>query len=58
MGADDEMIPWKAGDPCRAVYTEDSTEYEATIESVESSEDGNHYANVVFLGYGTKQVSI
>ena len=48
---------WKVGDPCRAIYTDDLKEYEVTVESIEASEDGTKYANVVFLGYGNKQVS-
>ena len=48
---------WKVGDPCRAVYTEDSQEYEVTIESIEAAEGGNKFANVVFVGYGNKQAS-
>ena len=48
---------WKVGDPCRAVYTEDSEQYEVSIESIEAAEDGNKFANVVFVGYGNKQAS-
>jgi len=43
---------WKAGDFCRAVFSEDSQEYEAEIQSIEMEDCGNRSASVVFVGYG------
>ena len=42
---------WKAGDHCRAIFSEDSREYEATIVEILRDEDGVPYAQVEFVGY-------
>ena len=44
---------WKVGDPCRAYYTGDGLEYEATILEMKMTEDGNSFVKVDILGYET-----
>ena len=42
---------WKAGDHCRAIFSEDSGEYEATIVEILKDENAVPYAQVEFVGY-------
>jgi hypothetical protein len=42
---------WKPGQYCRAVFSEDSCEYEATIIDILGDENSGTYANIEFLGY-------
>ena len=39
-----EVVSWKIGMFCRAIFTQDGLEYEGKIESIESSDEGNVYA--------------
>ena len=43
---------WKAGDRCRAIFSEDHLEYEGVLTTVDASEDGKKYATIEFYGYG------
>ena len=42
---------WKAGQHCRAIFSEDSCEYEATIIEILKDENAVPYADVEFVGY-------
>jgi len=42
---------WKAGHHCRAIFSEDSCEYEATIIEILKDENAVPYAEVEFVGY-------
>jgi hypothetical protein len=44
---------WKVGDHCRALYSGDGLEYEATILEMILTEDNNTYVKVDIIGYGT-----
>ena len=44
----------KVGDFCRAIYSEDAVEYEATVLQIEES-DGHKYCLVEFVGYGNQE---
>jgi len=46
----------KVGDAVRAVYSEDSVEYEAVVKSIGESE-GQEYAIVEFVGYGNEDTA-
>ncbi len=47
-------MTWAVGGPCRAVYVEDGLEYEATIEDISLSDNGDKYATVELLGHGDR----
>ena len=48
---------WKPGQYCRAVFSEDSCEYEATIIDILEDENSKlRYANIEFLGYLNRDV--
>jgi hypothetical protein len=49
-----KVMEWKVGDFCRAVDRDDGFEYEGTLLTVESCEDGQ-YGNVCLVGYGTEK---
>jgi len=42
---------YKAGDYCRVVNYKDSSEYEARIQSMGTTDEGMQYFTVKFLGY-------
>jgi len=46
---------WEVGMPCRALYAEDGQEYEGKILSIDSTEDGDKYTLVQFIGYGNEE---
>jgi hypothetical protein len=47
-------MTWAVGGPCRAVKVEDGLEYEATIEDISLSDNGDRYATVELLGNGDR----
>ncbi len=53
-GIDEPEKEWQVGDHCRAVFTEDSLEYEGTITLIGDTDDGK-YAVVTYLGYGNEE---
>jgi len=48
---------WKAGHHCRAIFSEDSCEYEATIIEILKDENAVPYAEVEFVGYLNRDYS-
>jgi hypothetical protein len=49
-----EVAPWKVGMFCRAIFQEDGLEYEGTVQSIESCNDGQ-YSLIKFVGYGNEE---
>ena len=46
---------WEVGMPCRALFVEDGAEYEGEILNIDSTEDGDKYVIVRFVGYGNEE---
>ena len=46
-----KVVEWSVGSDCRAVYSEDGLEYEATIMSVEKK-NNRTFCILKFFGYG------
>ena len=46
---------WEVGMPCRALFAEDGIEYEGEIVNIDSTEDGDKYVIVRFVGYGNEE---
>ena len=49
------MKDWAVGDHCRAVFQEDGVEYEGTIGFINANGEGNHYANILYIGYNNEE---
>jgi len=46
---------WSVGEFCRATFTEDGTEYEGKLTSIEVDSDGNKYGIVCYLGFENEE---
>ena len=46
---------WAVGEFCRATFTEDGTEYEGKLTSIEVDSDGNKYGIVCYLGFENEE---
>jgi hypothetical protein len=50
---DENNNNWEIGMNCRAIFSEDSVEYEGTLQSLEADENGRFYGAVHYLGKTT-----
>ena len=46
---------WAVGEFCRATFTEDGTEYEGKLTTIEVDSDGNKYGIVCYLGFENEE---
>ena len=46
---------WSVGEFCRATFTEDGTEYEGKLTSIEVDSDGNKYGIVRYIGFENEE---
>jgi hypothetical protein len=52
-----EKREWKVGDHCRSVFTQDQTEYEGELATIETDDNGRNYGTVVFVGYKNEETA-